>query len=459
MPIVQRRRASPDDTSSLTAIELGLAALASSLALLAAVVAAVGPAKAQSYVYSWPPPVVRTATPERGWYTSLPLLGRVPEELTVNLPCGLAPPVRPTSKILVFGTARRPTANAALRIVLEGDQLAVYVGAVDRYRVQWPQSCPLKVSIADGILETGSRRTALETGTHDMPIVTGLFTTLDLQRDRPPSVLLRTRPYGTAQTSRQSFATALALVLVLISFVVIGRRELLGAARSAAQAKVDLWSSDLVVGLALALWWILSPSFFDDGWLTMEHQLWDEIGEFNLFYEAWGTTVPLGLWIEWLRHPVFESTAYLVFLRLPTLAALILLWVACRRSLALAIGRSTPEAVRWTLAATFVVGVMAWGMTLRLEPVLALFGTLGLGAMLSFVESPRAAPLAVTALLMTLAVSIHPAGVIVAAPVFACLAPLASWLRHTRLALASLAVLGASAFALALTLGSLGADL
>src|SRR3989337_642314 len=97
-----------------------VAVCAGGLAVLAAAVAAVGPAKGESAQYIWPPPVQAAEAPSKGWYAPLPLLNRVPPSLEVSLPCGLSRPLRSEGPVTVLATARRPRATEALQITQEG---------------------------------------------------------------------------------------------------------------------------------------------------------------------------------------------------------------------------------------------------------------------------------------------------------------------------------------------------
>ena len=57
----------------------------SAVALVAAVVGAIGPAERERASYSWPPTKLAGANPEGGWYAPLRLLNRVPERIDVTI--------------------------------------------------------------------------------------------------------------------------------------------------------------------------------------------------------------------------------------------------------------------------------------------------------------------------------------------------------------------------------------
>ena len=124
------------------------------------------------------------------------------------------------------------------------------------------------------------------------------------------------------------------------------------------------------------------------------------------------------------------------------------------------VGGASPPGIRWVLAGAFLIAATSWGMTLRLEPFVALLAVACLAAMVSFMREPRITPLAVAMPAAVLATTAHPAGLVAASPVLASAPAVARWLsadgRSRVLALAAL--LGA-AFALTLVVYTLDADL
>lgn len=211
---------SPTDAGPKVLIALGAAVLA----LLAAIVAAVGPARGERAEYTWPPETLPAQSPSDGWYAPLPLLKRVPSSIEVRLPCALAPALRSDRPVTVFATARRPETAEALRVMLDGHSLRIRVGKQEVARLPWPGGCPLGVDISDGMLRLPGRVVALRTAAlEDMPIVTGLFTGLDLRAGEPPQVVIRTREYATSSTGRQAVAATLAVVLACVALLLLAR--------------------------------------------------------------------------------------------------------------------------------------------------------------------------------------------------------------------------------------------
>jgi hypothetical protein len=94
----------------------------------------------------------------------------------------------------------------------------------------------------------------------------------------------------------------------------------------------------------------------------------------------------------------------------------------------------------WALASGFLVGALAWGMTLRPEPVVALLVTGVLACTVRFCEREAAAPLAAAGFLAVLAFAAHPAGIVSLAPLLVVAPRLARWARPRLATAASIVV-------------------
>ena len=400
-----------------------IALAVASLAVLAAVVAAVGPASAESAEYVWPPATLPVERPDRGFYAPLPLLNRVPASLDVLVPCNLSPALRKARPVTVLTTARRVSTAGALRIVLLDKKLGISVGGSEVVQLPWPDSCPLRVGVAEGELRIPGKAVGLEAGTLDsMPIVTGLFTGLDLRAGEPPRVVVRTRDYATSWTARQFGAGALAVVLMGVALILAAfpRRPRRGpfayfrcTLRSAWEARDP---TDAAVVCVLLVWWIVAPTIFDDGAHWVELRAFDDLGASAFYYVTWGLNYPLGQWIQWIRHWEAGFTSDLVFMRIPTTVALFVGWLLCRWCVHRVVPAPVTGGVRWTLAGAFLVGATAWGMTLRLEPFVSVLVLASLAATISFMLAPRALPLAVATLAIVLATTTHTTGLVAVAP-------------------------------------------
>ena len=212
---------------------------------------------------------------------------------------------------------------------------------------------------------------------------------------------------------------------------------------------------DGVVVAALVVWWVISPAYIDDGWVTARERMFAESGGFSYYYSALGANLPLDYWLDWAHHWLTKASTSLLFGRIPALVCLVLVWLLCRFVAARILGASFKGAAEWSLAAVFLMGAFAWGMTLRPEPVTALLVTAVAVCMLLFLENGQPWTVAATGLLVALALSGHPAGILSLAAVLVAAPDLVRWIRPH--AAAATAIVAAS-FALLATLLFVGSD-
>jgi hypothetical protein len=188
---------------------------------------------------------------------------------------------------------------------------------------------------------------------------------------------------------------------------------------------------------------------------------YEAAGTFSNYFSVNGETLPLGYWVDWPMHWLATATDVVPLLRLPGLLAVIAGWAIARWAL----GCCSPDAAaslpgRCTLAGVYLVGSVAWLVTLRPEPMVALLTVGSLAAAVSFAKRPSARSLAVGAVLTALAVSLHPAGFVVAAPFIASAPLLVRWIGAApRERVAACAAITFSGGALAVVLVGLDSDL
>lgn len=439
------------------------------VALVASLLGALGPAERVRTVYSWPPAELPAGTPNRVWYTPLLLVRHEPEVISTDVPCRLPPGLEGGETGLVLSTARYPERAGGLAITRSRSHLVVSVGREVLDRVDLPADgggadCAHRITIAAGTWSisgggTAERQGAVET----MPTVYGLFSELDLRSSSSLSVDVTTIPHATRTTIRQALAwiiAALAAVgaLLLIALEPRARHRLSLGSGSVRHAIARAHPADALVAVVLVAWCVIAPVNFDDGWVIQREQMFGSAKGFSIYYANLAANLPLDYWLEWLHHWLAEvSTAVLVF-RLPVLIVLMAVWVLCRWIVA-QIQASSVGAGRigtWTLAIAFLLGSLAWGMTMRPEPVTALFVIGVTACMVRFLLRQDASSVVLAAALAVLALTAHPAGVVSLASVVVAAPRLYAWAR-ARLAQAVTIISAASA--LLATLAFVGSDL
>ncbi len=447
------------------------------LALGAATLGAVGPAKHDRNTYSWPPAVLPSGVPERLWYTPLLLANRHPEELVARIPCTLPLRLpRAAHPLTVLATARSPVSLGGLAIVRTGSTLTYSVGDQVLARTTVPDgraACSYQLrlkgdrwSLTGG--QNGRRRggslasMTIEGVSQTMPTVDGFFSGLDLRRSTDLSIEVTTPVSTTHTTTRQAAAWSIGVLsaLIALALVTFDRRPrrivpaLIAAARGCLRNARPV---DGVVGASLLVWWVIAPTEWDDGWVMARQSMFSASRGFSNYYNIFAANLPVGYWLEWSQHWLVESTRVVPLLRLPALVCLVGTWILCRwihsRVLAGSVGRD--RVAVWALAAAFVVSAFAWGITLRPEPATALLVTGVLACVIRFVERSTAIPLAIAAVLVPLGVTGHHEAIVGLAPVLVVAPRLLAWARERRAASATLVVASVS---LLVTLAFLGSD-
>jgi hypothetical protein len=294
-----------------------------------------------------------------------------------------------------------------------------------------------------------------------MPIVTGLFSQLDLREGAQPSITVTSRDYSTSAAASQIVAGIAAVILALLALWRMSSVRLRTPDRVFARGLDALRGRDRIdaaVVSVLVAWWIVAPTHVDDGWIWAQDRVFTDFGQVTFYFDFWGVIAPLGYWLTWLGQWVVGSSADLVFMRLPVLGVLLTSWFVSRKCLSLSVGAQAGPRALWVLGTTFLVGAVAWGMTLRPEPVVALLALVSLWTMLSFARVPRTASLAVATIAVALAVSAHPTGVVVLAPLAAAAPLVFRTLRARRVLAGTIAGLALVGLSLTVVLVFLQAD-
>ena len=343
--------------------------------------------------------------------------------------------------------------------------LRIAIGARTVETVNWPARCPLEVDVSDGAVRMIRASYELSGPTlHHMPIVTGLFTDLDLSRGEAPAAEVTTLPYETTSTVSQKVAGTLSLLAAVIATILASlsvgvERPRLSRRIRAPEFTLSRHAPDATVVGLLLVWAILAPPFTDDGWIWTQLGAFDSAGSTHFYFDIWGIELPIGYWADWSRHFLSNATRDLVWLRIPTVAVLVASWFVCRFCLRRALGGHVDSGANWLLAVAFLTGAFAWGMTLRMEPIISLMALIVLGAMLSFVQAPRVAPLGIATLVAAMAATAHPAGLLAGAPLLAGIPEVVRWVRGrgAAIAVSTIGVLLAGA-AVVVTCATLNSD-
>ncbi|MGH7540699.1 MAG: hypothetical protein ACRELC_06855, partial [Gemmatimonadota bacterium] len=191
------------------------------IALLTAAIGALGPAEPVRSTYAWPPPAMPTGAPSQAWYTPLLLMRHRPDAIAASLPCS-RPPALPRAELplSVLATARSPERIGGLAVRIRRQQLEVAVGESVLARAPLGgggRDCTYRLRMADGrwSLAGGPDQRSFGGSLAAMPVVSGLFTAIDLGADAALSVEVTTAVHTSDTLLRQSIAWTLASLCAL----------------------------------------------------------------------------------------------------------------------------------------------------------------------------------------------------------------------------------------------------
>jgi hypothetical protein len=433
-----------------------LAPALGALAFVLAIAAGLGPAKSRQVHVSWP--AAAGAADRTGTVSStFDLTRREPDRLTIDVPCGAG--AGETGLVL----ATTPDTEAPRGLVLErqGTSLAVRQGRTPIAELPRPRagpSCRWRVEAVGSSLSATSADGATQTYALTDPVLVDGVYGVETRGREPPRVELVARVPGSSPTLRQILLGLAALVLAATACWLAIRP------RPRVRRPLKRWwravrEVDAIVVGTILVSWIAGPAFFDDGWVRIRLMNFAASGAFSNYYDVNGASLPQGYWLDWPMHWLAQATNVVPLLRLPAVVSILLGWGVCRWALRRGLDSEPSAPTRFALAAVYLVGSVAWLVTLRPEPFVALLAILSLSAALSFVHRPSAAPLLVGACLTALAVSLHPAGFVVLAPLVAASPLVVRWLlgNPTRRG-PQLAVVGLAALTLVVLLVTLDSD-
>jgi arabinosyltransferase C len=446
---------------------IGVALVLSGIALLAAAAAAVGPAHPHRESYRWPPP--RAAAVDGPRYAPLLLTRHRPERLTATAPCAdleqLMAGQDSDTPLTLLATARSATGvdGSGLFATLQQGALEVRLGDRQLARTPWPApgvtgpNCNLAVALQGGDWRVTSAGSVLGSGRAHAPNVSGLYT--DLPSATGLSVVVETGVVGSSPSIWQWLLNGLAVAAGVAALVLLLRAT--SEARTARTVPARLrrflraigWIDVAVVG-ALLVWWVVGPTFFDDGWVIATLVNRPASHSFSVYYDNLGVPYPFVFLPLAVQYAVSRISTSLLWLRVPTLLIGLATWGMLRGYLSGVLGTKRRLGLPvLTLAAMFLVGWFSWLGTLRPEPAVAILAALVILATRRFHHTERTADLTVAVLGAAVAVTVHPEGIVAFAPLVVTTPALYRWGRERgRHGWLTLATIGLVAGALLLIL-------
>jgi hypothetical protein len=419
------------------------------IGLIAAVGFALGPVQQAEFVYSFRPAqsaVVDGELPNPA-VASLALARSVPDQLQVTLPCE---PARSASSFnsMWLGVWRTgdgetrspllfPDLGDPVLIVVSNEVVSVVLGSDEILRVPIESvvGCVADIRYQDGVWMVAVGDESASAVGDGPRFAEATFAGPGASSDLS-SVTVRSRELGTSPSLMQLLLASVAA----LSLVVVGR-EIWIRGRRVDRTEPELPRSErlwqlvnapnVVVLLILVTWTVLIPLNIDDGWIAARVRAYPSHGDIAGLFTAESAPMPFGYWLEWLQHLWLGLGDSALMLRIPSLGLGMGIWLGLR-SVGRSLGITKTGGALWVMAAAFLVGFGAWGITLRAEPVIAALSVASLGLALRFQRGERGSVVVWWLAVIALAVSAHPAGIIVAAPALVSWRSLWAWGREGR---------------------------
>lgn len=392
---------------------------------VAAVVAVIGPAHHDRTFVE--------RAPAGGAFEPVLVAAHRPQSLRAVVPCVYAS--RDGAPAEVLGTTRDVAVAERLSLRAGAGTVVAVLGTdeVVRVDVRAPTAAPCEVVLEIEARDLGAATWTLRsssapedgaTAEAPPPVVSGFAAG---ERAGEVRASLATFDASSHPSARQWFAVVVAVLATLAAALALARGD--GRASSGRRRARPWGRADAVVVAVTVAWWLAGPWFFDDGWLMATVRARAGSGSFSNYFDTLGSQMPLGFGHHVLLWPFAAFGAPFVWWRLVPVLSTLATWVVLRRIHARLAG---VDADLVALAAAHLVFVVAWTMTLRPEPMVALLAAVALDATLRHRDTGRPAALATAATAAGVAMTLHPSGVVAAAPLVLAVAPLVARLRRDR---------------------------
>ncbi|WP_158883791.1 arabinosyltransferase domain-containing protein [Amycolatopsis anabasis] len=358
---------------------------------------------------------------------SAPLVSYSPVRLDVTVPCATAHALDarlPGPGVLVSTTPPGSPPGAATGFSLRVDAGRLVV----RNRGQEPVVAALPAGACSIRAISTAEHTAVSLGEtpllvrsgDERPQLTGIFSDLDAATDDVHGLAVRARVDDRFDSDPSSLKLTVAGLAILAcggaGFALRGldRGTRPPRARPRRFRPRRPGPADVVVGGALAAWWLIGPLTPDDGYVLTMARDRAAAGYVPNYFRWFGSPESLFGWFYdgyalWAR----VSTS-VPWLRLPSLLLGVATWFVLSRMLLPRLGSRIRRAkvARWAAAAAFLACWLPFDAGLRAEPVVVLFSALALAGVERAVATRRLTPLALAAVSAGLAVAAIPNGLL-----------------------------------------------
>ncbi len=401
---------------------------------------------------------VKQTTAELNWpqdnrlaSVTAPLIGYVPTDLTISVPCRTAAGLSATNPVLL-STVPKQAAKAADRGLLiqrAGNALVVVVRntpvlTAPLSDVLSPDCRELTVSAhADAVSAefvglTGDDGTALrgQRGGDLRPQIVGVFT--DLTGPAPPGLRLAatvdTR-YSLSPAPLKLAVMLLGVALTVAALIALHVLDTADGIRRRRLLPARWWSLSPLDGavVAVLVWWhFVGANTSDDGYILTMARVSDNAGYTANYYRWFGTPEsPFGWYYDLLALWAHVSTAS-IWMRLPTLLMALACWWLISREVIPRLGVAVKHsrAAAWTAAGMFLAFWLPLNNGLRPEPIIALGILATWCAVERGVATSRLLPVAIACIIGALTLFSGPTGVAAIGVLLVAIGPLLTIVRR-----------------------------
>jgi len=427
-----------------------IAAIAGLLGTLAAILTPFLPVTQTTAQLNWP---------QNGTLASVtaPLIGYVPTDLTIDVPCATAAGLTATNTVLLSTVPKQaPKAvDRGLLIQRANNDLVVVVRntpvvSAPMSQVLSPACQKLTVTAhADTVTGTfvgltngkdsddpGAPLTG-ERGGHDLrPQIVGVFT--DLSGPAPAglnlSATIDTR-YSTGPTALKLMAMLLGVAMTVVALGALHVLDTADGIRHRRFLPARCWrlSGLDVLVLAVLVWWhFVGANTSDDGYILTMARVSENAGYMANYYRWFGTPeAPFGWYYDLLALWAHVSTTS-IWMRLPTLAMALACWWLISREVIPRLGVAVKHsrAAAWTAAGMFLAFWLPLNNGLRPEPIIALGILATWCAVERGVTTSRLLPVAIACILGALTLFSGPTGVASIGALLVAVGPLLTIVRR-----------------------------
>ncbi len=391
-----------------------------------------------------------------------PLIGYVPTELTISVPCSVAAGLDvPAGRTVLLSTVPKQApkavdrglliqrANNDLVVVVRNTPVVVapmsqvlspacreltFTARADKVTGEFVGLTKGKDSDDPGAPLRGER------GGYDFrPQIVGVFT--DLSGPAPPGLSLSatvdTR-YSLGPTPLKMAAMVFGLLATLIALIALHVLDTADGIRHRRLLPTRWWSMrplDALVTAVLVWWHFVGANTSDDGYILTMARVSENAGYMANYYRWFGTPEsPFGWYYDLLALWSHVSTAS-IWMRLPTLVMALVCWWLISREVIPRLGYAvkTTRVAAWTAAGMFLAFWLPLNNGLRPEPIIALGILLTWCSVERGVATSRLLPVAVACIVGALTLFSGPTGIASIGALLVAIGPLRTIVgRRTR---------------------------